>query len=238
MEHPQFCEEVQLFRVFGQAREDIHFIHVGKCAGTAIKDLSAQINQLQHGPKIKCHGHSTKLGDLPSGAKYFFSIRNPLTRFVSAFYMRKNKEQPRIYREWSAGERLAYEHFAHANDLAENLFEPGDEGRHAFCAIQNIGHMKFQHLWFKLSDILENRPPLCILRQEKLATDVDDFLARIGVQDAAIGLPKDNTRAHKNVNEERPALSDKAIQNLSRWYAVDLEYYRLLDAWIEKRKSQ
>lgn len=214
----------------------VHFLHVGKCAGTAIKDLAACINALPDGPRILTHGHSKKLADLPPDAEYFFSIRNPISRFRSAFSMRKRKEQPRLLREWTPGEREAYERFPEANDLAENLFAPGEDGRAAFAAMQSIGHMSFQHAWFKVRDIMTARPPLCVLRQEHLQRDVAHLLRLLNVDDD-VSLPADSTRAHRNDYSQVPPLSELAIANLTRWYAVDIEYHRLLDAWVERSQQ-
>lgn len=219
------------------SRQKVHFLHVGKCAGTAIKDLAAQINALPNGPRILAHGHSKKISDLPADAVYFFSVRHPVSRFVSAFYMRKRKEQPRLYREWTPGEQEAFERFSEANDLAENLFSPSGEGRAAFAAMQSIGHMSFQHRWFNVRDVFCARPPLCVLRQERLNDDVAHLLRLLGVAHA-VDLPTDNTRAHRNDYSQIPPLSAKAIENLKAWYAVDIEYYRLVDAWVEEAQQR
>lgn len=213
----------------------VHFLHVGKCAGTAIKDLAAQINALPTGPRIISHGHARKFTDLPADAEYFFSTRHPVSRFVSAFSMRKRKEQPRLYREWTPGEREAFLRFPEANDLAESLFAPGQRGREAFAAMQSIGHMPFQHLRFKVRDIFGGRPPLCVLRQERLRHDVAYLLRMLGV-DGDVSLPADSTRAHRSDAAQAPPLSEKAITNLTVWYAVDIEYYRLLDAWMDEQQ--
>lgn len=219
------------------SRRKVHFLHVGKCAGTAIKDLASRINTLPHGPRILAHGHSRKLADLPADAPYFFSVRHPVSRFVSAFSMRKRKEQPRLYREWTDGEREAFRQFPEANDLAESLFAPSEAGKAAFAAMQSIGHMSFQHGWFKVRDIFGSRPPLCVLRQEKLAHDVAHLLRLLEI-DQHVGLPDDSTRAHRNDYSRTPPLSAKAIENLTAWYAVDIEYYRLIDAWVDETQQR
>lgn len=216
-------------------RRKVHFLHVGKCAGTAIKDLAAQINARPGGPRIAVHGHSRKLADLPLEAEYFFSVRHPISRFRSAFYMRKRKEQPRLYREWSPGEQEAFLRFPEANDLAESLFAAGAAGCDAFAAMQSIGHMSFQHGCFKLRDIVAARPPICVLRQERLAHDVAHLLGLLGVRDD-VSLPSESRRAHRNDYSNVPPLSQKAIANLTLWYAADINYYQLIDAWMENRQ--
>lgn len=213
----------------------VHFLHVGKCAGTAIKDLAAQVNSLPTGLRIIPHSHARKLADIPADAEYFFSARHPVSRFVSAFSMRRRKEQPRRYRAWNAGEREAFLRFPEANDLAESLFAPGHLGREAFAAMQSIGHMQFQHARFKIRDILGARPPLCVLRQQRLSHDVGHFLRMLGI-DGSVSLPSDAARAHRSDSAQGLPLSEKAIANLTTWFAVDVEYYRLIDAWMDEQQ--
>jgi len=220
-----------LRKLFVKSRQ-VHFLHIGKCGGSAVKDLAERINKLPTGPSIVTHGHSTKLQHLPQGDPYFFAIRNPVTRFYSAFYMRKRKEQPRLYREWKDSERDAYTHFAEANDLAENLFAKTPLGHQAFAAMQSIGHMSYQHTLFRIREILHSRPPLCILRQENLDNDVNSLLIKLNISDD-LKLPDDKKIAHRNDYSSTPQPSEAAINNLERWYAVDIEYYRLINDWIE-----
>jgi hypothetical protein len=76
-----------------------------------------------------------------------------------------------------------------------------------------------------------------VLRQEKLAHDVAHLLRLLDV-DPRVGLPDDSTRAHRNDYSLTPPLSVKAIENLEAWYAVDIAYYRLIDAWVEDNQNR
>ncbi len=232
----RLVETLKKTRIFRSRNDDIvHFLHIGKCAGTAIKDLATQINAIPHGPRIIGHGHSKKLADLPCDSKYFFSIRDPITRYYSAFYMRKSKEQPRLYREWSEGERNAYSTFTEANDLAESLFVDSDLGTKAFFAMQSIGHLKSQHTWFNLNEIINTRPPICIVRREKIDLDIAYLLKSLNIDDK-LSLPADPVRSHRNNYDKSPPLSQKAKKNLEVWYSIDIEYYKKLDSWIDFRQ--
>jgi hypothetical protein len=183
--------------------------------------------------RIAYHGHSARIKDIPPNDPYFFSIRNPIDRFYSAFYMRKRKEQPRLYREWKESEREAYALFPEATELAEHIFSDSPLARHAFVAMQSIGHLSFQHRWFELRELMRTRPPLAILRQARLAEDCQSLLVKLGVE-APIGLPEDSTQAHRNDYSGALPLSEKAIANLEKWYAVDIEYYKILNQLIEE----
>jgi hypothetical protein len=216
-----------------QKKNLIHFLHIGKCAGTTTKRFIQWANTKSGELIIMPHGHAIKLSFLPEDARYFFSIRDPITRFCSGFYERKRKGQPRLYSEWSEKDRLAFTYFPEANDLAENLFSDSSAGLRAFMAMKCIGHVsQHQHSWFdNVEEVLTNRPPICILRQEQLETDLR-FLAR------KLGLPEDfkleadPVRSHRYDYTNAPPLSSRAVENLKLWYAADLQFHKLANAWI------
>lgn len=216
----------------------VHFLHLGKNAGTAIKALIRKINQEAKTTLIAAHGHRVKLSDLPKDAAYFFSIRDPITRFYSGFYSKKRKGAPRLYVEWKPGEEKAFSRFSEANDLAENLFAEGEIGVHAFSAMQTIGHVRQpQHSWFAdIETMLVEHPPICILRQEHLQNDVYWLGRALGIT-TDLTLETDTVKAHKNDYSATPKLSAKAIENLKLWYAADLQFYKLADAWARTKQS-
>lgn len=57
--------------------ENLKFIHIGKCGGTTIIEQS-DLKEYHHKRNYK------------NNEKYFFWLRNPIARFVSAFYMSYN----------------------------------------------------------------------------------------------------------------------------------------------------
>ena len=121
---------------------DIVFLHIGKNAGTQVQHVTRQLEH--YGIVVKSYGHRVKLFELPHDSQYFFSIRNPASRFVSGFYSRKRKGQPRLHNEWTPHEAIAFESFEHANELAENLFSTGAIGTRARQAIKSISHTGMQ----------------------------------------------------------------------------------------------
>lgn len=213
---------------------EIAFLHIGKNAGTQIMHLAQQI--MAHGLVIHQLSHATKLYQVPEKLDYFFSIRDPITRFKSGFYSRKRKGMPRIYVEWTRPEAIAFGQFEHANDLAEALFRPDARGLAAAQAIQAIRHTSMQQTdWFERVGYLDARPPLWIIRQENFEQDFDVFLARAGLP-LTVGQLKpaqDAAAAHRNDYSQTPALSDLARENLRRWYARDLVFYDLCVAWMK-----
>lgn len=216
---------------------DIHFLHIGKCAGTQIRNISEQLLALKAERRIVKHSHDVFLKDLPRQAEYFFSIREPISRFRSGFYSRKRKGAPRLHREWTQYERPAFADFEHANDLAESLFAEGERGLKAWAAMKSIRHTaQNQADWFFwYGTFLDVRPPVWIIRQERFDEDLEVFLRRAKLEShgASLELARDSLEAHANDYSGLPPLSERAKDNLRRWYAQDIEFYRMCDTWLD-----
>ena len=220
------------------SRERIHFLHIGKNAGTQLEHVAGQVNRASDRVRIVPHGHRVGLLDLPPGERYFFSVRSPETRFRSAFYSRKRKGRPRIHAEWSVYEREAFSEFEHANDLAEALFEGGERGHLALCAIKAISHCAMEQInWFeKAGFFFTLNPPVYIVRQERFEEDLAVLLSRLGF-DGRVSLARDAVSAHRNDYSAVPPLSVKAKKNLFAWYRQDVEFYRQCEYWIAREQE-
>jgi hypothetical protein len=221
------------------SRAPIHFLHIGKTAGTQFELGADQINARNDRWRIIKENHLTDLRNLKLGDHFLFSIRAPHGRFMSGFYSRKRQGRPRYDNPWSPYEAQAFAWFDHANDLAEALFAEGEAGYRAMCALQSIGHLaKGQIDWFaKTGTFFEVHPPMAILRQEHFKADMAAFLARIGVDPASVALDSDPDRAHRTDYADIPPLSDKARANLRRWYAQDYEFHKWCEAWIAAHQA-
>ncbi len=215
----------------------IHFLHIGKTAGTQIKHLISQINDNCEDCYIEAHGHQAILANLPPASDYFFSIRQPEARFRSAFYSRKRKGRPRLNVEWSPNERHVFANFEHANDLAEALFEPAERGFLAFCAMKASVHFLQQYDWFSRQGFFfKVRPPLAILRQEHLSADVAHLSSVLGLI-IPVSFTDDRVLSHSNDYDGTPDLSEKARRNLRQWYVQDYLFYDYCSAWIAQNRS-
>lgn len=217
-------------------REPINFLHIGKNAGSAFRHVARQVNRTSRAIRICVHGHEVRLAHLSPSERYVFAIRSPDTRFLSGFYSRKRNGRPLYQGVWSDHESVAFSHFEHANCLAEALFEDTSRGYHAFCAMKSISHCSMEQVsWFERSGyFLDLRPPVTIIRQERFEADLHDFLRMVGHTDP-IELAPDDMLAHRFDYSDTPPLSDKAMANLQRWYAVDFEFYSRCVQWIEAR---
>ena len=66
-------------------RKIVHFIHIGKTGGTAIKSVIKRYNSTKEFD-IFIHGHEFKFKDALPGEYVFFVLRDPIDRFISGFY--------------------------------------------------------------------------------------------------------------------------------------------------------
>lgn len=214
------------------------FLHIGKNAGTQIVFLTEQL--IKEGVYVEKVSHDTKLKLIHKDAPYFFSIRDPIKRFSSAFYSRKRKGQPRLHAEWTRYEAYAFERFEHANDLAEALFRKDEAGRAATQAISSIRHTAMQQIdWFEGMLNFDIRPPLCIVRQECLEQDFEFLLKTLNLNIGLgqLKLATDDVNAHRNDYSQAPQLSELAISNLRSWYARDFAFYDLCLDWIDRNMA-
>lgn len=225
------------WRIRNVEKERIFYLHVSKTAGTALADAFSRVNKFSN-VKIKRAPHEIGLYDIPDGARYFFSTRDPIERFRSGFYCRlEHRNDPR--HKWTPQEHRAFADFPHANDLAEALFSESELGRKAACAMLTIQHPARNFVqWFRFQGYaLVNRPPIWIIRLETLEEDFRQLLARIGVT-AEVDLKRGNKIVGKGDYEKHsaPDLSDLAKENLRQWYRSDFEFLKVCDEWIQAQR--
>jgi len=218
-------------------RKTLHFLHIGKNAGTEIIRYIDRINLVSADLEIVRHGHDVfmhKLCKVNENPGYFFSIRNPISRFKSAFYGRKRQGKPRYERAlWSSDEALAFKEFDHATELAEALFRRDDLGRKALAAVKSIRHTaQNQTDWFYcFGHFLDLKPPIAIIRQENFKEDMINFQRKINLPDPFL-LNQDAVLSHSNNYDGTPDLSPTAVENLMRWYCQDIAFYEMCEDWI------
>lgn len=204
-------------------RPRAHYLHVGKTAGTAVKQALAPF-ACSGEFWLLLHPHATTLRDVPVGDKYFFTVRDPIDRYVSAFYSRQRQGQPRYYSPWSDAEESAFGRFSSASSLAEAIYEDA-EAEHA---MRNIAHVRDSYWkWFIDESYLRSRRAdlLFVARQEHMAADFASLCRRLGVSTT---LSDDPVLVHKSPLTIDRRLSPRAVENLRRWYAPDYEFLALV----------
>ena len=208
----------------------VHFLHISKAGGTAIKHAIKQAGRPKttYGP-IKLHRHRFRLPDVPEGDRFFFVMRDPVARFVSSFYSRYRKGAPRYNIEWRPEEAEAFARFTTPQQLLDAMMsDDRDEQEHARAAMDGIAHLKrHQHLWLVGRAALKERLDdiVYIARQETLDKDWPRLREALGYPDD-LALPTDEKAAHRGSPDEDRSLTDEARAVVRDWYAKD---YRLLE---------
>jgi hypothetical protein len=206
----------------------IHFLHIGKTGGSAVKSV---LKEFIETPQyiLNLHGHATALNDVPEGNSVVFFLRDPVSRFVSGFYSRKRKGQPRYYSEWSPKEKEVFEHFATPNEIAISLANDQSEDHSlAKMAMESVQHFKPYSKWYVDFDYFKLRLDdiLFIGFQESLDAD---FMALKNIlkipQD--ITLPTDDIIAHRNPKGIDKSICENGIEALREWYSDDLKFISL-----------
>lgn len=226
----------------------IHYVHIGKSGGTALKHAIREAGKAAIagtdatfnkevpwesplGP-VHLHGHGFKLKHLPDEDVAFFSIRDPASRFVSSFYSRLRQGMPRYFRKWSDEEEQAFKWFKTPQDLALALGKRrGKKRAQAEFAMQAIRHIRRPlSLWLGDVDHLRKKLPQIayIARQETLEEDWQRIRSMLELP-ADLTLPDDPVQAHRAPEELDRTLSPKMVDALMDWYADDYKLVALCD---------
>lgn len=218
-------------------RQRAHMIHIGKTAGTAMREALQPVRQAGRYELI-LHGHPTCLRNIPRQDKVFFSVRDPVDRFVSGFNSRLRCGQPRGYLPWSDAERIAFEEFTTPDSLGRALSaeDPGLRAR-AYAAMTAINHVRDSYWrWFEARPYLDSRyrDLLFIVWFPDLTASFPRLRELLGLPDH-VELPTDEVRSHRTPESFDRKLSDLAADNLERWYGRDyafIDYCATLDCFI------
>ena len=121
-------------------------LHIGKTGGSYLRSVlrhnrkrwTQPIDLLGHDATLKStrrtHGANRRLG---------LTIRDPATRFVSAFYSRLRQGRPTYQFTWSVDEAAAFHWFSEAETLARALISTDErEKSAAFFAMESIQHIR------------------------------------------------------------------------------------------------
>lgn len=218
-------------------KKRVHFLHIGKTGGTAVKCAIRQHGDESRRYIIELHPHPVTLCDIPEGERVFFFLRDPISRFVSGFYSRQRRGQPRYFSEWKAEEKIAFEYFDTPNHLAIALSSPNVEERErAKAAMENIEHVRDSYWkWFINEDYFRSRQSdiLFVGFQERLTDDFETLKAKLGLP-KDLTLPNDDIQAHRNPANLNTVLDEQAVVNLKTWYEKDFRFIELCQKMTSK----
>ncbi len=202
-----------------------HFLHIGKSGGTAV---NAALEPLLCSGRyeICLDGHDINLRLIPPGEKFFFVLREPLERFVSAFNDRKRWSRPRYDVPWTMDEERAYSRFDTADSLGSALSSTVPEWRDAaFDAMRSIYHVRhFYWHWFGDATYFQTRLDdlLYVLWLPNLHESFARLCTLLEVEGAA--LPTDDVGAHRDPGRTPRHLGEAAAENLTRWFVPDFDF--------------
>ena len=224
-------------RVRGKPR--LHFLHLGKTAGSAVKYAIESYPNPHKRYVIYLHPHETTLRNVPQGERFFFFLRDPISRFISGFYSRQRQGRPRYFLRWTPAEEAAFARFSTPNALAAGLSSADvNEKAQAELAMRNILHVKDSYWnWFESHDYFSSRLPdlFFVGFQEQLSTDFEVLKAKLGLPDLV--LPRDEVHAHRNPAHLDKSLDETAVANLQAWYAADFEFVDKCRNLVQERQE-
>lgn len=207
--------------LFRRDRRPLHLLHIGKTGGTAVREAL--------GKRVVVHGHDDVLADIPAGERVIFFVRDPVTRFVSAFYSRQRQGRPLTYYPWTDGEEKAFTAYERPADLARALAGGEAAAREAMGAIRHVREPLAK--WLVDEEYLRSRlgDVLFVGSQERLDDDFARLKELLGLP-GRVKLPHDDVKAHRNPRDLDYTLDDEAAQGIRAWYADD---YALLGVLAE-----
>ncbi len=203
----------------------IHFLHIGKTGGTAIKSILQNYLETDQ-YYIILHHHNISLKDIPKGEYVIFFLRDPISRFISGFYSRQRKGQPRYYFEWSNEEKEIFETFLLPNQLAISLADKNSKNyKLSLRAMKNIQHFRTYKNWYSSLEYFNSRinDILFIGFQESLDNDFIRLKQILNIHES-VKLPIDEITAHKNPKNIDKYIDKKGILKLKQWYHDDFEF--------------
>ena len=219
-----------------QGKQIIHFMHVGKTGGSAVKNAIKEY-LITDDYVIYSYSHDFTLRHVPDGDKTIFFLRDPVTRFVSGFYSRKRQGLPRQLNPWSSDEKTAFNNFDSPNQLAlalssKNLIEK-EKAEHAMKSIGHVRNLYWE--WFENADYLCSREPdiLFIGFQETLTEDFEILKLKLNLPKNLM-LSNDEKASHRTPEHMDKSLENEAIINLQKWYKDD---YKVIDICNNMRNA-
>jgi len=186
---------------------DTVFVHIGKCGGSSV------IEELKR-KNIKFFEKHVESFKFRKDKKYIIILRNPISRFVSAFNWRyKLVVEDGTQKSDYHGERELLEKYKNANDLAEGIYNDKNELIIDFQREEFYIHHLKEDINFYIGDLLKNckkKNIRAVLATESLN---DDLKRHFDI----------TLKSHLKKNAKRTHLSIKAVNNLVKYFEKD--YY-------------
>lgn len=203
----------------------IHFLHIGKTGGSAVKSVLEKYKN-RDDYELIIHNHKTPINKVPIGEKVVFFLRDPTSRFISGFYSRKRKGRPRYNVEWTEVESKVFSVFDTPNQLALALSDSSSEYfSTALAAMNNIQHLKRYNYWYINREYMQSRlDDILYIGFQECLDENFEILKKILDIPRFESLPVDDISAHKNLQCLDKFICDDGEKALKDWYASDIEF--------------
>ena len=222
----------------------VHILHIPKSGGSALRFALREARAKAGGELVSewgpvwGHDHRYRMIHLAPEDKVIFSLRDPVTRFVSSFYSRLREGRPRYEMKWTKRERRSFEHFQTPGELACALAQPRGKARsHAVYAMRSIRHVNrpmTRWLGSPASLYLNLGRVLYVARQESLDDDWEQLKKLLGIPQEQM-LPNDAVIAHRTIYTDDTSIGEDGLLALRRWYADDYEVIEMAEAFRQGR---
>lgn len=183
------------------------FIHIGKCGGSSV------IEELKRKDIKFIEKHVDKV-KFRKNKKYYIVIRNPISRFISAFDWRyKLVVEDGVQKDRFQGEKAILEKYKTVNNLAENIYNEGGKLVLNFKDDDFYIHHLKEDIDFYLGDLLKQckkEDVIAVLATETLSDDIKENF------DITL-------TSHLKKNKKNNALSSLALQNLNKYLKKDFD---------------
>ena len=178
----------------------ITLVHIGKCGGESIKAILKKLN-------IKFESIHIKKCIFNSNKKYLIMLRNPINRFISAFYWRyKLVINDKLQSDRFKGEKETLEYYKSANNLAENIFN--------FDINKSYIHHIKEDIYFYIGDFLK------ICKKENII----GIITTETINNDILNLYHIDNTIHKNKSYSYDKnLSTIGYNNLKKYLSKDYE---------------
>lgn len=189
-----------------------NFIHIPKNAGTSIRSLC--------GTTIRYNNHATDVTD-PAIIRQLVVLRNPIERFVSAFYYSME-----YYRHTRNIQDLVYHYIVTPNRIIEAIRNPQHPHHMKVLAMMNndgtqkIGSYTPPHRWIYSPQHHYVHQPQFVLLFEHLSTEWPQFAKHHHLEVGEF--------PHQNHTKKRylEPLTAQSVTFLQRFYQRDFELYQ------------
>ncbi len=214
--------------VINKSQVNYVLLHIGKTGGTSLGKLIRNLRAEDADLRISKLGHSWRLRAVARkrpNVQIGFVIRDPASRFVSAFNSRLRSGRPAHEHVWKSEEAIVYAFFTTANDLAKALCSEDERLKSAAqFAMKNIAHLRRGYQYHLGGiDVLESLKDriYCVCDLNDLSDRVYEFFAPLGFDEAKIR----SQFKHVHRGNDVSPLSDLALQNLRTIWATEFEIY-------------